>query len=160
MVRTKVRWVLFELVEDPVIQQDKVVFPRTPLNITEGTILNNIWLTITANYGDFGNGMSRGIVVKWFNPSTRVGIIRVPRDYADMLLASLFFLRRIENIPCSFRILHVSGTIIAVQKQAIIRDRDIYLEEQAKASERGQVYSIADKMEESTKRIKELQAFG
>lgn len=31
------------------------------------------------------------------------------------------------------------GTIIAVQKQAIIRDRDIYLEEQAKASERGKV---------------------
>lgn len=62
MVRTKVRWVLFELLEDPIIQHDKVVFPRTPLNITERTILNNVWLSITANYGDFGNGMSRGIV--------------------------------------------------------------------------------------------------
>ncbi|KAI7882756.1 hypothetical protein K492DRAFT_144761 [Lichtheimia hyalospora FSU 10163] len=160
MVRTKVRWILFELVQDPIIQNDKVVFPRTPLDVSEGTILNSIWSTITANYGDFGNGMSRGIVVKWFNPITRVGIIRVLRDYADMLLASLFFLRRIGDKPCSFRILHVSGTIIAVQRQAILRDKDIYLEEQAKATERGQVYSITDKMEASSKKINELQAFG
>ena len=64
MVRTKVRWILFELVQDPIIQNDKVVFPRTPLDVSEGTILNSIWSTITANYGDFGNGMSRGIVGK------------------------------------------------------------------------------------------------
>lgn len=40
---------------------------------------------------------------------TRVGIARIPREYTDMVLATLFFMNKIGKQTCSFRILHVSG---------------------------------------------------
>lgn len=66
-----------------------------------------------------------------------------------------------------------------MQNQAIIRDRDIYLEERAKAEKRGmqsvsnklshsiftaftltgQSYTVQDKIEKSAREIKQIQAF-
>ncbi|KAI9246924.1 hypothetical protein BDA99DRAFT_543110 [Phascolomyces articulosus] len=159
MVRFKVRWILFELVQDPIIENNKVIFPRTSAKLCDDDLNRCIHSALTIDYGDFGNGMARSVYVKWFNPSTKVGIARVPRDYTDMLLASLFFIKKVCDQPYSFRILHVSGTIIGVQKHAIIRDRDIYLQEQEEAQKKGQPYSFVEKLASSEKEIKKIQAF-
>ncbi|KAI7856137.1 hypothetical protein BDC45DRAFT_504397 [Circinella umbellata] len=138
MVRFKVRWILFELVQDPIIDNDKkVIFPRTPAKLCDDDVNKCIHSAMTIDYGDFGQGMARSVYVKWFNSATKVGIARVPRDYTDMMLASLFFIKKVCDQPYSFRILHVSGTIIGVQKHAILRDRDIYLQEQEDAQKKG-----------------------
>lgn len=75
--------------------------------------------------------------MKWYNSTTRIGILRIPRDYADIYLVSMFYLKKIMNIPCSLHVLHVSGTIIAIQQKAIEWDRAFYLKEQAEADKRG-----------------------
>ncbi|KAL1931889.1 hypothetical protein VTP01DRAFT_8945 [Rhizomucor pusillus] len=159
MVRIKNRWILFELIENPVFENGEVVFPRTTLGLTEEDIGRAIAAAINADFGDYGLGMAKSLNVKWYNPMTRVGIARIPREYTDMVLATLFFMNKIGKQTCSFRILHVSGTIIKVQNQAIIRDRDIYLEERAKAEKRGQSYTVQDKIEKSAREIKQIQAF-
>jgi hypothetical protein len=46
-------------------------------------------------------------------------------------------MKQIATIPCSFSILHVSGTIIFIQQQAIDWDRRYYLKEQEDAEKRG-----------------------
>lgn len=59
MVRTKHRWVAFEIVEDgqdPVISPDgEVSFPRNVLNLTEKDIKEAILDAIAVNYGSFGS---------------------------------------------------------------------------------------------------------
>lgn len=49
----------------------------------------------------------------------------------------MFYMKQIATIPCSFSILHVSGTIIFIQQQAIDWDRRYYLKEQEDAEKRG-----------------------
>jgi hypothetical protein len=49
-----------------------------------------------------------------------MGIIRVPREYATMLGAALFFIHSIESLDnCSFQILHMGGTIKHCEQHAI-----------------------------------------
>ncbi|CAO3615819.1 unnamed protein product [Cunninghamella blakesleeana] len=81
-------------------------------------------------FGDMGVGLLKFTNVKWYNSETKTGILRVPREFTDMLLSSMFFIKQIDNIPCRFKILQVSGTIVFIQKYAIERDRSFYLKEQ------------------------------
>ncbi|KAL0073243.1 hypothetical protein F4703DRAFT_1899064 [Phycomyces blakesleeanus] len=141
MVRVKSRWLLFEIVEDPFIQDSKVVFPHTPFNITEEHLTRIIRETITIHHGDFGSGMAWNTSVKWFNSTTRTGIMRVGREYVDLVMGSLFFVKQIHSMQASFNILHSSGTLISIQKTAIERDRSFYLEEKERAERKGKSVS-------------------
>ena len=76
-------------------------------------------------------------IVKWYNPITRIGILRVPRDYTDVYLTSMFYMKQILSTTCNIHILHVSGTIILIQQKAIEWDRLHYLKEQAEAESKG-----------------------
>ncbi|KAI9471794.1 MAG: hypothetical protein EXX96DRAFT_581633 [Benjaminiella poitrasii] len=136
MVRFKNRWVLFRIVEDPVIENGRVIYPNTQFELTEGMISKTIFQAIELNYGQFGKGQG-SITVKWYNSTTRIGILRIPRDYTDMYLSTLFYIKQIGSIPCNFSILHVSGTIIFIQQEAINWDRQFYLKEQKEAEKRG-----------------------
>lgn len=75
--------------------------------------------------------------MKWYNATTRIGILRVPRDFTDMYLSSMFFIKQIASMPCSLSILHVSGTVIFIQQAAIDWDRRFYLKEQEEADKKG-----------------------
>lgn len=75
--------------------------------------------------------------MKWYNSTTRIGILRIPRDFTDIYLASMFYIKQIGNIPCSLHILHVSGTVIFIQQKAIEWDRKFYIKEQEDAEKRG-----------------------
>ena len=78
--------------------------------------------------------------MKWYNPTTRVGILRIPRDFTDMYLSTMFYIKQIASMPCSFSILHVSDTVIFIQQAAIDWDRRFYLKEQEEAEKRGLFY--------------------
>ncbi|SAM05732.1 hypothetical protein [Absidia glauca] len=137
MVRYKCRWILFELVQDPVLQNDEPVDHNTPIELNEQMIQRSLREVILTTFGDYGAGLLRGSHVKWYNPETGAGILRTPRDHDDMLLSALFFVKQIESIPCSFRFLQVSGTLVFIQKAAIERDRSLYLREQARLEQLG-----------------------
>jgi hypothetical protein len=49
----------------------------------------------------------------------------------------MFYMKQIGTVPCSFSILHVSGTIVFIQQQAIDWDRKFYLKELQEAEKRG-----------------------
>lgn len=56
MVRFKNRWVLFQIVQDPVIEHGQVVYPRTAFEVTDSMISKTIFQSIELNYGHFGKG--------------------------------------------------------------------------------------------------------
>ena len=47
--------------------------------------------------------------MKYFNPKTGLGIIRVSRDQFRTAWASLSFLNEFDKLPCFFRVLDVCG---------------------------------------------------
>jgi hypothetical protein len=56
MVRFKNRWVLFQIVQDPVIDNGKVTYPRTQFEVSDVMISRSIFQAIEVNYGHFGKG--------------------------------------------------------------------------------------------------------
>ncbi|CAO3615815.1 unnamed protein product [Cunninghamella blakesleeana] len=107
-------------------------------------------------FGDMGVGLLKFTNVKWYNSETKTGILRVPREFTDMLLSSMFFIKQIDNIPCRFKILQVSGTIVFIQKYAIERDRSFYLKEQEMMEKQGKSFNIVDKIQTSTSQINSI----
>ncbi|CAO3581678.1 unnamed protein product [Absidia cylindrospora] len=156
MVRYKCRWILFELVQDPILQHDKIVETNTPLRLTEQMIQKTLRDSVLSTFGDYGSGLLRGAHVKWYNPETGTGIIRTPREHDDMLLSALFFVKQIESISCSFRFLRVSGTLVFIQKAAIERDRSLYLKEQARMEQLGKTYSVVDRIQTCTNKVNSI----
>lgn len=156
MVRFKSRWVLFQVSADPIIENGIVVYPKSQLALDEKLISRCIFQSVEENYGEFGKGQG-SVSVKWYNSATGIGILRIPRDYADLYLVSMFYLKKIMNIACSLHVLHVSGTIIAIQQKAIEWDRAFYLKEQAEADKRGDTYSSIEKIEASEKSLAAIQ---
>ncbi|KAI8332625.1 hypothetical protein BC941DRAFT_436087 [Chlamydoabsidia padenii] len=156
MVRYKCRWILFELLQDPILQNDVPMEQNIPIQFTDQMIQRALREAITTTFGDYGGGLLRGSHVKWYNPETGAGIIRTPRDHDDMLLSSLFFVKQIESIPCSFRFIQVSGTLVFIQKAAIERDRSLYLKEQARLEQIGKTYSVVDRIQKSTNKVNSI----
>jgi hypothetical protein len=98
------------------------------------------------------------MVVKYFSGHTNIGIIRVARDYHQMLLVSLFFMKEINGTPCSITVRHVGGnakerdiwcgmrpeanivfvgTIFKAQRAAIQYDLEALLRRQYRAEKHG-----------------------
>jgi ribonuclease P/MRP protein subunit POP5 len=73
MVRFKNRWVLFQIVQDPVIDNGKVTYPKTQFEVTDSMISKSIFQAIELNYGHFGKGQGSvaGILEKKKNPLER-----------------------------------------------------------------------------------------
>ncbi|KAG1467658.1 hypothetical protein G6F56_004285 [Rhizopus delemar] len=136
MVRFKHRWILFQVIQDPIIENGQVTYPKTSLGLNDQLISRAIFNQLEICYGQFGKGQA-GISVKWYNPDTKIGIIRIPRDYTDMYLSTMFYMNKIASVPCSISILQVSGTIIFIQTAAIEWDRVHYLKEQEEAQKKG-----------------------
>ncbi|KAJ2493016.1 RNA-binding protein pop5 [Coemansia sp. RSA 2050] len=81
---------------------------------------------IKLNFGDSGAGLVlSGLQVKYFNPQTRMGILKVPRDHCQMVSAALALATQVSKRPCNIRVRHVSGTIKKCQRAAIRTDREL-----------------------------------
>ncbi|KAG1170914.1 hypothetical protein G6F70_000803 [Rhizopus microsporus] len=131
MVRFKHRWILFQVNQDPVIENGQIVYPRTSLRLNDQMISRAIYNQIEIYYGQFGKGLG-SVAVKWYNPDTRIGIMRIPRDYTNMYLSTMFYMNKTA---------------------AIEWDRTYYIREQEEAEKKGQHYSSAEKIEASKKQI-------
>ncbi|KAJ1851728.1 RNA-binding protein pop5 [Coemansia sp. RSA 1822] len=124
MVRFKNRYVCFEIMLEPSHASDTA----QPLVMTNQDILRLVRENVKLNFGDSGAGLIlAGMQVKHFNPHTRLGIIKVPRDHIKMVTATLALITRAKKTPCALRVRHTSGTIKKCQKSAIRTDRELIL---------------------------------
>lgn len=57
-----------------------------------------------------------------------MGILRVPRDNAEMLGGAMFFVKEIAGQECALQIIHTGGTIKHCQQHAILYNRKFLLE--------------------------------
>src|SRR5690242_17911049 len=55
--------------------------------------------------------MARSLQVKKFSCVTRIGIVCVQRGAHYLLTSSLPFIKKINEVPCSCRLIYLSGTI-------------------------------------------------
>ena len=106
MVRFKVRYILF-----------RIHFEEDPdLKINESILYNAIKNSIDTNFGNVGIG---NISIKYYNPKTYLGIIRIDRNYSRHLMASITFINNIKKSSVMMQCLHLSGTIKQIQKRII-----------------------------------------
>ncbi|KAH6565002.1 hypothetical protein BASA50_008971 [Batrachochytrium salamandrivorans] len=115
MVRFKNRYLLCEIIfEDGNISE----------SLNSYHLLNAIKESLEVNFGSFGMGMiATSLQVKYYSPFTNLAIIRVNRDYVRLLWACITFTTAIRRRTCLIHVVHLSGTIKLVQKQAIKRNK-------------------------------------
>ena len=90
-------------------------------------------------YGDLGLAkLQPNCLVKYFNPSTRVFILRVAREDLHVAETSLALMTKVQGIPENIvgrvRILHVGGTLEKVEK-AMKKMTQSWIESHAKKEE-------------------------
>mmetsp|Transcript_16357 Transcript_16357/g.22108 ORF Transcript_16357/g.22108 Transcript_16357/m.22108 type:complete len:138 (+) Transcript_16357:30-443(+) len=119
MVRIKQRYILGELVFADSNSVDS--------NITQKKVLENFRRVVHELYGDVGLAkIQPNFLIKFWNVTTRIFILRVGRDNCDTACTSLAFLTNFEepatevgaasrDRPCRARILHVGGTLEKVE---------------------------------------------
>lgn len=84
-------------------------------------------LSLNGWYHDLVQG-SHHPLVKYLSPATSTFILRVSRAYFRLVWAALTFM---DSVPvrngksCTFRVVHVSGTIRKVEEEAIRRARNL-----------------------------------
>lgn len=71
---------------------------------------------------------SHDLLVKYLSTATSTFILRVSRAYFRLVWAALTFMDCVpvrNGKPCTFRVVHVSGTIRKVEEEAIRRARNL-----------------------------------
>lgn len=109
MVRLKARYVLFEILypEDGMVKDSKA-------------ILQALRASIESNFGELGAGRCQStLAIRYYNPRTSSGIIRIGREQAPIIQAALTCLRHIKNCAVVIRVTHVSGTMKKCEQRAI-----------------------------------------
>ncbi|KAJ9052582.1 RNA-binding protein pop5 [Entomophthora muscae] len=141
MVRYRVRYLLFELQLE---QQNEVLASRMVENLSSEdvkcskdayeskidakSIERAIRSSLNLNFGDIGSSkIMRDLNIKYFNVDTHLGLLRTGRSYFRMLWASMTLINSLNEIPCSFRVIHVSGTIKKCQLATKIYDRKVLI---------------------------------
>ena len=84
---------------------------------------------LEAQIGDWGMGcLQQSFSVKYYNAFTGLLILRVARDHYRLVWGCLRHFNSIKQKRCTIKCLHVGGTIRSCQKQAIIHNRRVILE--------------------------------
>ena len=99
-MRIKHRYLLFRLrTDDSGLQIE---------SLNQHALVAKFKESIAFLHGDYAGG-SVHLVIKYFNPYTATGILRVPRDALSMVWSSLTLMTKINSKPCVVDVLHVSG---------------------------------------------------
>lgn len=121
MVRLKTRYVLFE-----------ILYPetrdlRSPKKHADGRkIYRTVRQAVQENFGDLGMGQVQASMnLKYYNPETLTGILRVSREHARLAQAALTYVSAVDGQPVIVRVLRVSGTIRRSEQAAIRRDSSL-----------------------------------
>ncbi|PIA13977.1 hypothetical protein COEREDRAFT_47825 [Coemansia reversa NRRL 1564] len=135
MVRFKNRYICFELLQEPFSDHtssldhpNSVQQPVPAIATSAKGIYNLLRESIKQNFGDLGAGhVLTGMQVKYFNKRTQMGIVKVPRDHCNMVLAAMVVITHATKCQCSIRVRHVSGTIKKCQQSAIRTARELII---------------------------------
>ena len=140
MVRLKLRYVLFDIVYPPELDntEELVNVSASPLNAllslhqTSPTVINQKTLSqairkvIQDHYGDFGAGTAgMQLTVKYFSNKTSTGIIRCSRLSFPIVISALALMNTLGGRNITIRCLHVSGTIKKCEQFCIQRNRSL-----------------------------------
>lgn len=110
MVRFKNRYLLFEIDwEDEKVDKE----------LTLGVLYACFRASVETNFGEMGLAAMTSLSLKYFDPISSFGIVRVSRDHYRWLWASLTFTRVIHKRVCAVRVLHTAGTLRSAQRRAI-----------------------------------------
>lgn len=102
---------------------------KCPIGLDPKTITQVIRRNILNNFGDDGlSSVNNSLNVKYFSPKTRICIIRVARNYKDILHSTLTLMTNIHNTQVCIRVIRVSGTIKKIQECAISYDRQLMVQ--------------------------------
>ena len=97
--------------------------------ISSASVSSFIRNSVAINYGQFASAsLLQSLSVKYTNYSTKMIILRVPREFQPKIWASLSYITdwpaENQNSPtfvkCTWRVVHCSGTIRSCQKSAIL----------------------------------------
>ena len=109
MVKFKSRYLLIEL-------QYQNECNNSVKLLDANQLYNHISKQVKIYFGDVGLGkIKRNFQVKYNNNYTNLIIMRINRDYLDILLTVLSLISNIDNNILRFRIIKVSGTIKKVE---------------------------------------------
>lgn len=119
--------------------------------------------SVTINYGQFANAsLLQSLSVKYTNSSTRMLILRAPREFQSKIWASMTFisewpaenLTSLPSVKCTWRVVHCSGTIRSCQKAAILFAKNAIKE--SITEDCGSKLNLNEALEPLAKRIKSL----
>ena len=118
MVRIKQRYILGELI----FENGKLVDAN---KFTSKRLQEAFRCAVQDSFGDLGIAqLQANFLIKFWNPTTRIFILRVGRENLDTAVNSLTMMSEMfeydnltegTGIPCRVRILHVGGTLDKVE---------------------------------------------
>ncbi|KAK8128059.1 Rpp14/Pop5 family protein [Apiospora sp. TS-2023a] len=147
MVRIKERYLLVNILYPSEIGiksgvPDVVVINQpTTDKLTPQVLLRDIRAEVAKTFGDFGSGALEGggLQVKYLSNATSTFILRITRAQYRMLWTALTFMDHVpvrDGKPCTFRVVHVSGTIRKVEEAAIRHARNLMFAVKDQAGEK------------------------
>lgn len=115
--RAKKRYFLIEFFFKD--KKDSELFSKTK------EIYHDISNFIDEYWGLMGKACFKQIKIKHFNPLTKIAIISVPFAMEKMFKEMVPHINMINKVPCTTKILHISGTILQIQKRILEYNREI-----------------------------------
>ncbi|KAK6819551.1 Rpp14 family protein [Apiospora arundinis] len=147
MVRIKERYLLVNILYPseiglkPGVPDVVVINQPTTDKLTPQALLKAIRAEVGDTFGDFGSGALEGggLQVKYLSNATSTFILRITRAQYRMLWTALTFMDHVpvrDGKPCTFRVVHVSGTIRKVEAAAIQHARNLMFSVKDQAGEK------------------------
>ncbi|KAL8296998.1 hypothetical protein RB601_003477 [Gaeumannomyces tritici] len=138
MVRIKERYLLVNILYPDALKDSKpgepdlaVLHRPTTNDLTPQAILRAVRAQVNSIFGDYGSGLiERGLQLKYLSNATSTFILRVHREHYRLVWAALTFMDRVpikNGLPCTFRVIHVGGTMRKVEIAAIRRHKALVL---------------------------------
>ncbi|KAK9422839.1 hypothetical protein SUNI508_00702 [Seiridium unicorne] len=148
MVRIKERYLLVNILyptdlstePSPKIPDLVVLNQPTTDYLQRNALLNEIRAQVASLFGDYGSGAITSLQLKYLSPATSTFILKVNRAYYRLVWTALTMM---DHVPvrngklCTFRVVHVSGTMRKLEEEAIRRARNMMLAIKNQAAARG-----------------------
>ncbi|KAK9771228.1 hypothetical protein AB5N19_10944 [Seiridium cardinale] len=148
MVRIKERYLLVNILyptdlstePSPKIPDLVVLNQPTTDYLQRNALLNEIRAQVASLFGDYGSGAITSLQLKYLSPATSTFILKVNRAYYRLVWTALTMM---DHVPvrngklCTFRVVHVSGTMRKLEEEAIRRTRNMMLAIKDQAAARG-----------------------
>ncbi|KAH9891479.1 Rpp14 family protein [Xylariomycetidae sp. FL2044] len=150
MVRIKERYLLVNILypnalgSRPDLPDVVLVNQPTTDQLTPQSLLRALRGEVASLFGDYGSGAIEAgkVSVKYLSHATSTFILRTSRESYRLVWSALTFMDSVpvrNGNPCTFRVVHVSGTMRKTEEEAIRRSRKLIF-----AAQNGQVPKTDD----------------